>query len=144
MADERHQKQTGTDGCYPGGRWRCVGVLSFVFQRQEVIAVPYRLRKNERAVQRERDCPIKNKLRRTEARTGTADREIWKYQREDRQRSQHRQFGTSSLQPKGLLVVTNSAPQQASADDAVADDHDNGENRVPRQGRILRGSRQHD
>ncbi len=45
---------------------------------------------------------------------------------------------------KPLFVMARAAPEQAQPDDAVAHDHDGGENRVARQPGLLRRSRDHD
>ena len=48
------------------------------------------------------------------------------------------------FQPEILLVMTNAARQKARADDAVADDHDGGEDRIARQRRLRFAEPEHD
>ena len=57
---------------------------------------------------------------------------------EDSERSQR------ALELEALLVMADPAREQADADEAVADDHDGGENRVARQARLLRPAGDHD
>jgi hypothetical protein len=45
---------------------------------------------------------------------------------------------------KSLFVMAGTAPQQAQADDAVAHDHDRGEDRVASERRLFCGSGHHD
>ena len=48
------------------------------------------------------------------------------------ERGQDRERGARALELEALLVMPHAAPQQAQADDAVADDHDGREHRVAR------------
>ena len=62
-------------------------------------------------------------------------------QREGRERGQHRQGGARAMDLKSLFVMARAAPEQAQPDDAVAHDHDGGENRVACEPRLFRRRR---
>ncbi len=142
--DERDEKKTGAQNSNSvGGRWR-VRLLVVTLNREEIVAVPHGLDENERAVEHQRHKPGENELRRAVQRAEFACREVWKNQSEASQRGQHRQRGARSLDLKSLFVMTGTAREQTGADDAIAYNHDGGENRVARQSCLFGWSRNHD
>ena len=60
-------------------------------------------------------------------------RKVRKNHRESGQRDEHGEGGACAVGLKPLFTVADTAHQQTSADDAVADDHDRREDRVPGQ-----------
>ena len=97
---------------------------------EEVVAMPYGLDENERAVEHKRYKPGKNELRRAVKWAEVTCRIIWKNQRETGECGQHCQGGARSLDLKSLFVVTGTSPEQTRADNTITNDHDGGENRV--------------
>ena len=69
---------------------------------------------------------------------------VWKNQGEAGEYGEHGQRGARSLDLKSLFVMTDAAPEQTGADDAVAHNHDGGKNRVARQSCFFGWSCNHD
>lgn len=51
--DECDEKETGAQNGNPGSRWRRVRVLVVSFDREKIVAMPYRLSENESAIERQ-------------------------------------------------------------------------------------------
>ena len=123
------QTAAGTDQRGPvRGGGACAS--SSCARRQEVVAVTHRLDEDEGSVEHATTrCPAKTScdvLNR--ARNG--GRDVRQHHRQRGQRSEHRQRGDRALDLEALFVVARAAAKQAYPDDAVADDHDGGKDRV--------------
>ena len=136
--------RSGADDSRPVRGRRRVRFLVVAFEREEVVAVPHGLDEDERAVEHQRDDSGEDKLRRAEHRTGRGRDDVRQNQREGGERGQHGQCGARSVDLKSLFVMARAAPEQAQADDAVAHDHDGGEDRVACQPCLFRRSCNHD
>ena len=111
-------------------------LLAAALARKKIVAVANGLDENKRAIEHQGDHPGEHELRGAEHRAGSAGRDIRQNEREGGERGQDSQRGARALDLKSLLVMAHAAGKQAQPDDAVAHDHDRGENGVARQPRL--------
>ena len=83
-------------------------------------------------------------MRRAVQRAEFACRVVWKNERKTGERSQHGERRARSLDLKSLFVMADTAHEQAEADDAIAHNHNGGENSVARQSCLFGRGGDHD
>ena len=114
------------------------------FGRQEIVAVAHRLHEDEGGVEHGRHHACEDELRGREARPRRRRRVVRQDEGEGDERGKDREGGARALELEALLEMPRPAPQQAQADNAVADDHDGREHGVAREACGLGPAAEHD
>src|SRR5262245_46708834 len=108
-------------------------LLVISLDREEIVAVPHGLNKNERAVEHQRHQAGKDELRRAVLRAEFTRRKVWKNESKGGERGKYGQGGACSLHLESLFAITSTAHEQTEADNPIENNHNGGENRVARQ-----------
>ena len=109
----------------------------------KILGMPRRLDEQKSAIENGGYDADKNKLRVRKVRPDRADRIVGKHECKNRQGSKHGEIHAGARCLKLLFVVSYPAPNDAQADQAVTDDHDDGKNGVASEGWRATGC-QHD